>query len=159
MLQERQAEVRKRLNMLNAGRVPPKPASDAKKPCSIAASSDAATASESEDDHAMNDGDLGLGLGTVLCPKTKKVSCLLSVPRHLFKHHLRNLSILDSEVLTEAAIMQRLRRACQRKKNGKVPGGDEALELYRDTDKRLELARQLIEANFDKDWRLYMSLM
>ena len=57
----------------------------------------------------------------------------------------------DSKVLTEAAVMQRLRRACQRRKNGKVPGGEDALELYKDTEKRLELARQLIESKFDKD--------
>ena len=47
--------------------------------------------------------------------------------------------------------MQRLRRACQRRKNGKVPGGEDALTMYRDTDKRLELARNLIDAKFDKD--------
>ena len=47
--------------------------------------------------------------------------------------------------------MQRLRRACQRRKNGKVPGGEEALTMYQDTDKRLELARLLIDSKFDKD--------
>ena len=47
--------------------------------------------------------------------------------------------------------MQRLRRACQRKKNSKVPGGEDALTMYKDTDKRLEMARTLIEAKFDKD--------
>ena len=47
--------------------------------------------------------------------------------------------------------MQRLRRACQRRKNGKVPGGEDALNLYKDTEKRLELARTLIDAKFDKD--------
>ena len=47
--------------------------------------------------------------------------------------------------------MQRLRRACQRKKNGKVPGGEDALSMYQDTDKRVEMARMLIEAKFDKD--------
>ena len=59
--------------------------------------------------------------------------------------------VCTTQVLTEAAIMQRLRRACQRRKNGKVPGAEDALTMYRDTDKRLELARNLIDAKFDKD--------
>ena len=59
--------------------------------------------------------------------------------------------VCTTQVLTEAAVMQRLRRACQRRKNGKVPGGEDALTMYKDTDKRLELARTLVDAKFDKD--------
>ena len=76
MLTKRQEEIKKKLNLLNSGQIPaPAPSQLPRKgPPSVAPSirSDA-TGSESEDDN-VEDGDLGLGLGTVLDPKTGKAT-------------------------------------------------------------------------------------
>ena len=69
-LARRQAEVKRKLLALNAGSIPERPRSV---PPSVTAS-DACTASESEDDVGGEDGDLGLGLGHVVCPKTGKAA-------------------------------------------------------------------------------------
>ena len=47
--------------------------------------------------------------------------------------------------------MQRLRRACKRRKNGKVPGGEDAYNSYQDVEKRNDLARALVSVDFNKD--------
>ena len=39
---------------------------------------------------------------------------------------------------------------CKRRKSGKVPGGEEALESYKDTGNRKQLAKILVEAKFNE---------
>ena len=55
---------------------------------------------------------------------------------------------LGPEVLTDAAIRQRLRRFCKRRKSGKVPGGEDAHKLYQDMEKRDDMARMLVACGF-----------
>ena len=84
LLNQRQQEVKKRLNLLNGGQVSkPTPSPPRKGPPSVATSlrSDACTASESDDDD--QDGDLGLGLGIVHDPKTGKATWLHYVCFHV----------------------------------------------------------------------------
>ena len=71
MLARRQADVKQRLLALNAGKVPPSSAEPRKAPPSVVPS-ETCTGSESEDD--LEEGDLGLGFGTVNCPKTGKAA-------------------------------------------------------------------------------------
>ncbi|CAE7622983.1 unnamed protein product [Symbiodinium sp. CCMP2592] len=92
---------------------------------------------QSSDDAGDNDegeGDDGdWGLGSVLCPKTGKVT----------KWHM--------DVLTADAVKQRLRRMCKRRKSGKVPGGEEAFESYKDVGNRKQLAKLLVDAKFNEE--------
>ena len=52
------------------------------------------------------------------------------------------------EPMTEAAVMQRVRRACQQRKSGKIPAGEEGQKLWRDVENRNEMCRMLIDSNF-----------
>eukprot|EP00439_Symbiodinium_sp_Y106_P047965 s4067_g6.t1 len=54
-------------------------------------------------------------------------------------------------VISLDALKQRLRRACRRRKNGKVPGGEAALEAYQDVENRKHLAKLLVDAKFNED--------
>lgn len=55
-----------------------------------------------------------------------------------------------SEVLSECAIEQRVRRACTAGKKKQALGGQAAVQLYKDTDNREALTEMLIAANFQK---------
>ncbi|OLQ11224.1 hypothetical protein AK812_SmicGene4984 [Symbiodinium microadriaticum] len=59
------------------------------------------------------------------------------------------------KVLSEAAIEQRLRRACKNGKKKKATGGPKAVEMYKDVDARDELARILISAAFKRNITKY----
>ncbi|CAE7520085.1 unnamed protein product [Symbiodinium sp. CCMP2592] len=76
---------------------------------------------DEEDEGELNSGKYG----TVYDPKTGKV-------------------------LSEAAIEQRVRRACNDGRKKKATGGPKAVEMYKDIDSREELARMLIAATFKK---------
>ena len=54
--------------------------------------------------------------------------------------------------MTKSALDQRLRRACQVKKNGKCPGGADAHELYKKDEEGVRdmLGQLLLLAGFDK---------
>ncbi|CAE7359121.1 unnamed protein product [Symbiodinium sp. CCMP2456] len=87
----------------------------------------ATSASEHEGSSDENgDDDDDWGLGQVLCPKTGKV-------------------------LTLAAVKQRLRRMCSRRKSGKVPGGEEAFQAYKEVSGRKNLAKLLVDADFNEE--------
>ncbi|CAE7579004.1 unnamed protein product [Symbiodinium sp. CCMP2456] len=60
-----------------------------------------------------------------------------------------------SEVLSEAAIDQRVRRACTNGKKKKATGGTKAVEMYKTLDTRDELAKMLIEAAFKRNITKY----
>ena len=78
---------------------------------------------------------------------------------YMFMYGLSSLSWIQSnwgvqltamgQVLSEAAIEQRLRRACKNGKKKKATGGPKAVEMYKDVDARDELARILISAGFN----------
>ena len=40
---------------------------------------------------------------------------------------------------------------CKRRKNGKVPGGEDAYNAYQDVDRRNDLAASLVSAGFNQD--------
>lgn len=50
--------------------------------------------------------------------------------------------------MTEAAIDQRLRRACTNGKKKTATGGQAAVQMYKDLAKRDKMAKMLIAANF-----------
>ncbi|CAE7301043.1 unnamed protein product, partial [Symbiodinium sp. CCMP2592] len=55
------------------------------------------------------------------------------------------------KVLSEAAIDQRVRRACQNGKKKKATGGPKAVEMYKDLGSREELTKMLISAAFKRN--------
>ncbi|CAE7478075.1 unnamed protein product [Symbiodinium sp. CCMP2592] len=129
------SELNRKMNMLQAA----KAADPASKASSIAAAKEKEieepekSSDEGDDDDDDNDPDKGdWGLGTTLCPKTGKVP-----DQHM--------------VVSLDALKQRLRRACKRRKNGKVPGGEAAFEAYQDVENRKQLAKLLVEAKFNED--------
>ncbi|CAE7245398.1 unnamed protein product [Symbiodinium sp. CCMP2592] len=130
------SELNRKMNMLQAA----KAADPASKASSIAAAKEKemeepekSSDEGDDDDDDDNDPDKGdWGLGTTLCPKTGKVP-----DQHM--------------VISLDALKQRLRRACKRRKNGKVPGGEAAFEAYQDVENRQHLAKLLVDAKFNED--------
>ena len=57
---------------------------------------------------------------------------------------------LHSEVLSESAIEQRLRRASTAGKKKGAAGGEAAVQLYKDVDNREAMTKMLIAAGFSK---------
>ena len=54
------------------------------------------------------------------------------------------------KVLSEAAIDQRVRRACTKGVKKRASGGPQAVELFKDVNNREALAKMLIDAGFSK---------
>lgn len=117
--------------------------------------------SSTDDDNDHDDGADGgntLGLGMVKDPKTGKAPQLFSC--HEYEHVSMNVVDAWSEfiwllcfdqVLSESAIMQRLRRMCRRRKSGKVPGGEDAHKQFQDMEKRPALAVSLVASGFNQE--------
>eukprot|EP00439_Symbiodinium_sp_Y106_P037694 s1493_g4.t1 len=118
-LASKQAEIRKRLAQLNLNQTKPNGASSSHEPMNRNA-----RPAESESSSADDDDDTAA-----------------SAPDGNPTHDTLGLGI----VLTEAAILQRLRRMCKRRKNGKVPGGEDAYNAYQDVDRRNDLAASLAD--------------
>ena len=161
-LEDRPKKLADKIEALNAGKMPPPvvpgPRSEKCKRCASAPGI-MEDASEDEDTDTQETLDLPegedppdcFGLGLVFCPKTGKAACLsmYSQSYHGFCQFTCWLvALTQTQALTEAAVMQRVRRACQVRKSGKVPAGEESQKLWRDVENRNEMCKLLIEAGF-----------
>ena len=70
-------------------------------------------------------------------------------------HVYRHSCIITPEVLSEAALEQRLRRKCAAGKKRKNPGAEDAIRLYQDLDNRPRLMDMLIQSNFNQLLQLH----
>ncbi|CAE7437536.1 hypothetical protein AK812_SmicGene48986, partial [Symbiodinium microadriaticum] len=133
LLLQKQDELNRKIALLG-DKLPATPSTSAPASRPTTAESEKEADEEAEKSSEDDADDEDWGLGTVVCPKTGKAT-------------KRQIDI----VLSLDAVKQRLRRMCKRRKSGKVPGGEEALESYKDTGNRKQLAKILVEAKFNEE--------